>query len=116
MPDREKVIKEAEEAIKILGKVEEPTFWCDFVRVAFENTLALLKEQEVVGWINVKDRLPDSNGRYLCWYGKNKVLVGADIAEYLVEARAFWSFEHCKAIENITHWMPLPEMPKGENA
>jgi len=48
MPDREKVMKEAEEAIDILAKAEEPTFWMDFVRCAFENTLALLKEQETM--------------------------------------------------------------------
>lgn len=46
MPDMEKVIKEAEEAIDILAKADEPTFWMDFVRCAFENALALLKEQE----------------------------------------------------------------------
>lgn len=43
--DREKVIKEAEEAIGFLSKAEEPTCWLDFVRCAFEDTLALLKEQ-----------------------------------------------------------------------
>lgn len=48
MNDRKKVIKEAEEAIDILAKAEEPTFWMDFVRCAFENALALLKEQEPV--------------------------------------------------------------------
>ena len=48
MADREKVIKESEEAIEILGKVDEPTFWLDFVRVAFENALSLLKAQEPV--------------------------------------------------------------------
>ena len=46
MTDREKVIKESEEAIDILAKAEEPTFWLDFVRCAFENALALLKDQE----------------------------------------------------------------------
>lgn len=48
MNDRKKVIKEAEEAIDILAKAEEPTFWMDFVRCAFENAIALLKEQEPV--------------------------------------------------------------------
>lgn len=48
MPDREKVIKDSEEAIDILTKAEEPTFWMDFVRCAFENALVLLKEQEAV--------------------------------------------------------------------
>lgn len=48
MTDRENVIKESEEAIDILAKAEEPTFWLDFVRCAFENALAMLKEQEPV--------------------------------------------------------------------
>lgn len=48
MTDREKVIKEAEEAIDILAKAEEPTFWPAIVRLAFEDALNLLKEQEAV--------------------------------------------------------------------
>lgn len=46
--DREKVIRDAEEAIEILSNVDEPTPWCDFVRVSFERVLELLKEQEPV--------------------------------------------------------------------
>lgn len=46
MPDREKVITDAEEAIKILDMIDEPTPWCDFVRVSFERVLELLKGQE----------------------------------------------------------------------
>lgn len=48
MIDREKVIKESEEAIDILAKAEEPTFWIDSVRCALENAIVLLKEQEPV--------------------------------------------------------------------
>lgn len=46
MTEREKVISEGQEAIEMLERVEEPTPWCDFVRHAFENALALLKAQE----------------------------------------------------------------------
>lgn len=46
MTDREKVIEDVKQAIKILGNVDEPTFWLDFVRVAVERALELLKEQE----------------------------------------------------------------------
>lgn len=44
MPDRDEVIKDAEHAIAMLGDLEEPTPECDFIRVSFENTLALLRE------------------------------------------------------------------------
>ena len=45
MPDRDEVIKDAEHSIVLLGDLEEPTPWCDFIRLSFENTLALLREQ-----------------------------------------------------------------------
>lgn len=75
MTDREKVIKESEEAVDILAKAEEPTFWLDFVRCAFENALALLKEQpEIVRCKDCKHRptYPEAygaeiNGRWCYW-------------------------------------------------
>lgn len=48
MTDRDEVIKDGEHAIAMLGEVEEPTPWCDFIRVSFETALALLREQEPV--------------------------------------------------------------------
>lgn len=48
MADREKVIADAEEAVKMLGTIEEPTLECDFIRVSFEDVLELLKVQEPV--------------------------------------------------------------------
>lgn len=72
MPDREKVMKEAEEAIDIFAKAEEPTFWMDFVRCAFENTVALLKEQEEPKQIvrkNCKEVHDDGSIYYFAeWY------------------------------------------------
>lgn len=52
MADREKVIEDVKQAIEILGNVDEPTFWLDFVRIAVERALELLKEQEprVLTW------------------------------------------------------------------
>lgn len=48
MPDRETIIEDAEQAIEMLGTIEEPTWECDFIRVSFENALELLKAQEPV--------------------------------------------------------------------
>ena len=60
------------------------------------------------GWISVKDRLPDLNlevlvsiklpSRYKVSTSYNSTLGG-------------WQ---CGYGEYITHWMPLPEPPKGE--
>lgn len=66
----------------------------------------------VSGWVSVKDRLPDKEGQYICWFGKNTVIKGAAIATYLEEWKAFGSFESLKTYPNVTHWMPMPEPPK----
>ena len=69
-------------------------------------------------WISVKDRLPDKNGEYLCrWINKS-----VSDAEYESTFGSFgywfdfWEDEYKDWIsyEGITHWMPLPEPPKGE--
>lgn len=57
-------------------------------------------------WISVKDKLPE-DGEVLC-YGHGEYLVGS-----LYE---LYGKYNCEAddtmIENVTHWMPLPEPPK----
>lgn len=68
-----------------------------------------------VGWISVKDRMPDKNGQYLCWFGKNTIAKGAAIATYLGMWKSFGSLESLETYPNVTHWMPLPEPPKEES-
>lgn len=71
-----------------------------------------LPQKETSGWISVKNRMPEKEGQYLCWFGENTVCKGAAIATYLKEWKAFGSLESRKIYPNITHWMPLPEPPK----
>ena len=63
-------------------------------------------------WISVKDRLPEESGMYIVtandghaqrvsfvqWQKKNRMW-------NLTGARSYW---------RVTHWMPLPQPPKGE--
>lgn len=64
------------------------------------------------GWISVKDRLPEHEGDYLTvrspYYRdivsyENHKWIGVGLYGNLCEAT------------NVTHWMPLPEPPKGED-
>lgn len=65
------------------------------------------KDSKTIGWIKVKDRLPERDGTYLCvWQGK-KVDTGFFIN------RHFRLYGEIKD-RLITHWMPLPELPKQE--
>lgn len=113
MLDREKVIKQLEnDAIATdTGYVEVP-LWL------FSEIIALLKEQR---WIPVSERLPKSMA--------NKVLVYLQ-HENLVDQIGYGHYEKFQGVEmwynletdeqfskhgyTVTHWMPLPESPKGE--
>jgi hypothetical protein len=55
-------------------------------------------------WISVNDRLPDSDGKYLVYTGHDLIHT-----MYYYATNAF-GFEHW----DVTHWMPLPEPPKGD--
>lgn len=70
-------------------------------------------------WISVKDRLPNKEGDYLVcitdYLGKTRIEV-----EMLVEwANCFnwlgYMSTHWKDCNTITHWMPLPEPPTGND-
>ena len=67
-------------------------------------------------WISVKDRLPeDSNDGYA-----DAVLVTDGFVQHMAYfVGGEWRFAESGEIKEpmwyrITHWMPLPELPKGE--
>ena len=89
--------------IKVLHKV------CD--------KLKRLQPQEPVvsptigGWISVKERLPEKNGRYLCRYEQEihgEICRCTDFGMYdsNIGKNGGWF------VGKVTHWMPLPEAPK----
>lgn len=63
-------------------------------------------------WISVKDRLPEAKTEVLLWMKGNpytKAYSNYDMAVYDPEVyQPFWQY--------VTHWMPLPEPPGGENS
>lgn len=71
---------------------------------------------KVPQWISVEDRLPEA------WKDEDGVLVnymiytpefGADIGNYHAKDKRWL----CMAIPcTVTHWMPLPDAPEGNNA
>lgn len=79
-------------------------------------------------WISVEDRLPDEDGKYLCCrsnkyigiYSFTQNLRKVDKYDFAGKNRKGWydydsEWGYCE-IHSITHWMPLPELPKvGED-
>ena len=63
-------------------------------------------------WISVDDRLPEDGVRVLAAYDDGVVRIGICRGYF----PAVMSKKHEKAFgfAEVTHWMPLPEMPKGE--
>ena len=64
-------------------------------------------------WISVKDRLPEKNGKYLAVTEDNEMY------HKYVTIRYFYAdnpkiFARPSGIIKYTHWMPLPEPPKGD--
>ena len=79
-------------------------------------------------WISVEDRLPEDSGYYLVVYrDKYNESISIDFDMYVkCNVGEWWESEFACDITNqflwatrlqeqeVTHWMPLPEMPKGE--
>lgn len=56
-------------------------------------------------WISVDERLPEKNKTIVCTDG---IYIGT------VYYSGKFGFEDYAPFDKITHWMPLPEPPKGE--
>ena len=76
-------------------------------------------------WVSVKDRLPDETGRYLAVkkriapddFGGNRsdiVIIRFFVDEGFRMPVHIPDWINKKINEEVTHWMPLPEPPKGE--
>jgi hypothetical protein len=56
-------------------------------------------------WIPVSERLPE--------YGQEVIVYTGNILKPIVMTYTFWNPEY-DTWAHVTHWMPLPEPPKGE--
>ena len=66
-------------------------------------------------WISVKDRLPPRYKKILVVNGHGYVTISAFVKE--LDGKWTWLSESGKYnhINDITHWMPLPEAPKEDS-
>ena len=81
-------------------------------------------------WISVKDRLPEKDGAYLTvtsiFVDKRRFIDltyfakdGSLVDEYELAGRKnVWYFYDlfggCVSTDRVSHWLPLPPLPKGE--
>lgn len=65
-----------------------------------------------IGWISVKDRLPEASGWYLVFTRAEQ----CSVLSYSTRHMAFNAYDELPntnyAFKTCTHWMPLPEPPE----
>ena len=65
-------------------------------------------------WISVEDRLPDINERVFARgvFGFDSgISYGVAELTYKCENHHAWNSDF-RSVHDVTHWMPLPELPK----
>lgn len=65
-------------------------------------------------WIPVTVRLPEKFGEYLVVVKKETGEVYSDYADYDLFQQRWTTGLYFEIGSCVTHWMPLPEPPKGE--
>ena len=64
-------------------------------------------------WISVKDRLPELHTKVLCCGIKGGRFI-AELTTWGYERHLIWDKKNGRGCPEVTHWMPLPQPPKGE--
>ena len=75
-----------------------------------EEALRAVPAVSVPQWISVKDRPPEDNDRVIAFRPYE-----AEVSAYRYSVMWGWALKTSVSHSGITHWMPLPEPPKGEN-
>ena len=76
-----------------------------------ENKLNLWRQDKISRWVPVTERLPGGRDSVLALTGDCDIYV----CDYIPSVKQFWTIPGDELhIDDITHWMPLPEPPKEE--
>ena len=137
--DAADALEAADKRIEELEKQAEHTDQVDAVIFAvYSNQKARIAELEaqIPKWISVEDRLPEESGEYIVYiqmgtgvevpdfFGSNDLSYVTSM--YFKERQKLWLDEYDEAYNadlslvdtandyHVTHWMPLPQKPKGE--
>lgn len=112
---REKQIEEMSADICRLkhncNDVCNPINTCNALKYARRAYEAGYRKQE---WISVDERLPGVSGRYICAVKDKNGHTWTVAGDYNLEMKAWFGLLFGEIKNTVTHWMPLPEPPKGE--
>jgi hypothetical protein len=80
----------------------------DIAEQAYNNGYEKGYEAAKPKWIPVTERLPEECKEVLAYR-----LTGCEVDSCVSHQKAYWSYDTVSDYP-VTHWMPLPEPPKGE--
>ena len=102
----------------------------DIAEQSFNNGYAKGYADAQPKWISVKDRLPKKDGNYLVAKKSFNNRIQQDVLHFAKDGRKVdqndfyrewknvWYYYDSEwghiTIDSVSHWMPLPEAPKGE--
>jgi hypothetical protein len=74
-----------------------------------QNPIQIIRKEYNMEWISVKDRLPNNNQWVLAFNGNDMCVCWTDISHH--DYLFMFGLSHRSQFQNVTHWMPLPELP-----
>jgi hypothetical protein len=113
---REKLIELLQDCICDYVSTESYDWWVTY-EVKYEELADHLIANGVTvqEWISVKDRLPEDNERVLVYHDDGVIRFGINKDGFAdVVSSLYLKHNHKTCFAKVTHWMPLPEPPKGE--
>lgn len=131
-----------EVADKRIARLEEDLKTREAEREVMQDTIKICEEAadrykaQIPKWISVEDHLPEESGEYIVYIQMGTGVevpdfFGSDDLSYVTsmyfkESQKLWLDEYDEAYNadlslvdtandyHVTHWMPLPQKPKGE--
>lgn len=116
MTDREKLIELVHDARMNALWHNAPNQSEYITDMLIDGGVTFAKDTNVPGkWISVKDRLPEGFTSCIVY---RKGIYGGHFSMLRYSQELGWHFYDSEwgdvTVDDVTHWMPLPEPPKGE--
>ena len=115
MSDRERLIEIIEqvraEAVSTIGSMNNG------FAVWYADKLLAAGVTPVQGWIPVTERLPEICENvivYVVYHSSRHVNVIRSVVPAYYTEDGFWLYGNGIRLQNVTHWMPLPDAPEEE--
>jgi len=99
-----------EDVTKAIEETEVSDKWRK-IQEAFQSSYSL---KSAIDWIDVKDRLPEKAGRYIC-HKKNGLvceLYWQNKEPELIKSMCQFWYNDILQTSQVTHWRPLPPPPE----